>query len=244
MTTFTTQKFTCKHCNHRMFTYELGSYHVYSSESYSDGYVDYDPPISFNTHILICSNCMSPLWRSDLVYEEVDYDSEDDTLDQSKDIYDLKLNKGMNLSYNIASYYSDIIVDGFADNVDKEVLLRIEMWHLLNNNYRYGSPSILDFIFRGKFKFAYLLFKQRNKNNKEDKLNLDLFIKNINRLIEIFKPENDEEKLLLAEMYREIGNFSGSKAILKEIKELDNTKAYKIIRKAIKRRSKRVTKLN
>ncbi len=244
MTTFITQNFTCQHCNHNMYTYELGSYHVYDSEAYSDGYVDYDPPISFNSHILICSNCMLPLWRSELVDDEVDYNSTDSEREQSMDVYDLPLSKKLNFSNNIANYYLGIIKDGFADSIDKEILLRIEIWHLLNNNYRFGSPSVFSYILQGKFKIALRLFKEGNRNSEEDNLNKKLFTTNLKRLIEIYKPENDEEELFLAEMNRECGNFKRAKSILKKISNFEQNKSYRIIKKAIKLRKSRVIKLN
>ncbi|NQU31762.1 MAG: hypothetical protein HQ521_00870 [Bacteroidetes bacterium] len=243
MTTFRTQILTCNHCEHRMFTYELGSYHVHSSEVYTDGYIDYNPPISFNPHVLICSNCLMPMWREDVKFEDMDNNISEDELDQSKDVFDLELSK-LNYDYNIAKYYSELIKDGFANTVSREITLRMEIWHLLNNNYRFAHPNILTLVIHGNFKRAVHLYKNLNQNKLEDRLTADLFKKNIIRLIDIFKPEDEEEKLLLAEMYRENRNYQKSRVLLKEIKHLTKTRAYRVINSAAKRRKSRVIKVN
>ena len=240
MTTFITQSFTCPKCNHHMYNYELGSYYVHNSECYSDGYVDYDPPVSLNSYFLICSNCMSPLWRDDIVF---DYDSPVDDLPKSMDVYDLPLSRKLNYAFNVAKYYSDIIKDGFTNTVDKEVKLRIEMWHLLNNRNRYGATGIFQHLLNGRFRIARMLYKERKQQKQEDLVSLSLFKENLDRLISIFKPINEDEILTKAEMYRENRNFKESLSLLKEVDELSNSKAYRVIKRAAKRRNSRVTKL-
>ena len=49
---------------------------------------------------------------------------------------------------------------------------------------------------------------------------------------------------MLAEMYREIGDFSKALLVLHGIKYIDNKNAYKKIEKATKRKISRVFKIN
>lgn len=243
MTTFSTQIFACNHCNYKMCTYELSSYHVYSSESYSDGYTDYNPPVYFNKEIVICSNCKKEMWRDDIEFKE-GYYKDAEGLESSKDVYDLPLSKEINHTYNIAEYYSGLIKNGFANTSDREIKLRLEIWHLLNNNYRYGRISILGLLLKRNFRYASIRFKERNLQSKYDKLALQLFKENLKRLIAIFDTTNDEDILLLAEMYRENRNFKLAKSTLLRAKDLSSSKPYKKILREIRLRRSKVIKLN
>ncbi len=71
-------------------------------------------------------------------------------------------------------------------------ILRIELWRTLNDRIRYNKESNI-----------------KNESN--------LFKSNLTRLIEIFKPEI-EEQLLLVEMHRELGEFDKALLLLESIK--------------------------
>jgi hypothetical protein len=244
MTTFSTQYFTCNHCKHAMFQYELASYHVYSSEVYSDGYVDYNPPVSFNPLIIICSKCRKPLWYEDLNYTESLSDAEKENADKSCDVYDLPISRELNFNYKLAEYYTELIGDGFVTSNDKEIKLRIEIWHLLNNDKRFGTMSWFIQLIHGRFHIANTLLKGWKKKKLELIMANKLFRRNLNKLCAIYQSENDEDRLLLAEMFRESREFGKAKSILKELVDLVGTNAYKKILKATKYRKSRVIKLN
>lgn len=243
MTTFSTQIFSCIHCNQRMIIYELTSYHIYSSQLYSDGYCDNNPPTPSTKSVVFCTSCEKEMWKDDLVYEEPDYDIHED-LPVCKDVYDLPLSREENYLFNIAQYYSELIRKGFADTTKREILLRFEIWQLLNNNRRHRSLSLLVLLFTGRFHLLKRRFKDRNSTRKNNRQIMSLFNENLIKLIEIFVPENDDDKLMKAEMCRELGRFHTAKKILKSLKNLKNTKAYKKILKETQWRRTRVVKLN
>ncbi len=243
MTTFSTQIFPCKVCNNRMYTYGLTSYTVYSSEAFTDGYVDCNPPIMLNPLILICNSCSVPMWYEDIEFEE-NLSGNTDDLPKCMDVQDLPISKENNYIYNIAKYYTDLINDGFADSIEKEVKLRIETWYLLNNSYRYGTRGLFSFIKHGNLRLLKIYFKERKQNKYNGRLIKSLFKENLTILISIFKPENEQDTLLLVEMYRESGRFNEARNLLSSIKELSDTKPYKVIKRAIFYRRSRVTKLS
>ncbi len=241
MTTFSTQIFSCPHCNKRMYTYELSSYHVYSSEVYSDGYVDNNPPVSLNKQIVICHYCHREIWREDISFEE-SYSTND--LPKCKDVYDLPIGKDLNSNHSISTYYLKLIENGFANTKDREIHLRTEIWHLLNNTYRYGGHSVLHQLLLGRYKYALHRFKQRKQFRKESIEARILLKENLKNLIKIYIPENDDDWLWVAEMQREIGNFRQASSSLRKIATSPKSDAYKLIKKKIFLRQSKVFKLN
>jgi len=205
---------------------------------YSDGFCDSDPPIPKSQNIVICTKCNKEMWRDDINFREPDM-GEQEELDNSLDVFDLPISRELNYSYNIADYYSGLIEKGFANTVDREIKLRIEIWHLLNNNYRYGNISAFRFLIKGMFRAAEIRFRERKERKELNRIAKKLFKDNLQKLICIFVPQDDDEKLFLAEMYRELGDFSNVKKVLKQIDKLNNSDTYqKIVRETKWRRSK------
>ncbi len=94
------------------------------------------------------------------------------------------------------------------------------------------------------FKVAMIHFRERNEKKENDKIAKKLFIDNLQKLINIFTVENDDDRLLLAEMYRELGDFKSAKKTLKQIKELIDTKSFRKIYWETKWRRAKVVKLD
>ena len=96
-------------------------------------------------------------------------------------------------------FFDELSATKFAKNNEKEIYLRIILWHELNDIVRYNIPVKLKIL------------EEREH----------LLRDNLIHLIKIFNPSYEEEKLLLAEMYRELGEFDFAQTILEAIKEQD-----------------------
>lgn len=239
MTTFSTRVLQCPNCENKMYTYQLNSYTVFKSTVYSDGKIISNPPVMHDKRILICSECKKPFWTEDALLEGEDYDFNNDELPNANDIHDLPFAFDTDFSIRLAKYYSDLLNQGFANSVDREVYLRIELWQLLNNNIRNKSTNKIRNLIKGIVKES----KTKNNTTKKTDNTIKLFYINLKKLIKLYEPNNDNELLLLVEMHRELGNFSEASLVLKKIEDIDNNVAYKEISRAIKIKNPEVFKI-
>jgi len=189
---------TCPSCAKYVRTLEILSYHIFESVLFSDGKADTTPIIPNISRILICPICNKEFWKDDA----------QQIIDDNIDIYNIRsvLTPGDLFSVRNSEdllgksrYYSKLIKEKFAKNNEKEIYLRIILWHELNDIVRYNIPVKLKIL------------EEREH----------LLRDNLIHLIKIFNPSYEEEKLLLAEMYRELGEFDFAQTILEDIKEQD-----------------------
>ncbi len=233
MTTFRPSILQCPNCKANMFTFELTSFTVHSSIVYSDGKVDNSSSLS-DKQILICNDCRKPMWRDDAILNDSDINYE--TLPEAKDVFDLPFAFDTNRSNKLAFYYTDLLNDDFADTSEKEIYLRIKIWHLLNNSSRNTKQ-------RGSIKEIIDKNISSELKNSDEKSTKFLFDKNLEHLTKIYKPDCDEQQLLYAEMFRELGDFNEAKLQLNKINNLYNNSAYKQIAKMIKTKKSNVIKI-
>ncbi len=247
MTTIAIRSLSCPFCQHEMTSYEIMSYHVYSSETYSDGFVENNPPMLSNSNILICSDCHKPFWRSDIKmkdpHEEGISNDKLDGLPKVMDIFDLSFAKDEDFSISMCIYYQQLLDSGFANTEEREFELRMKLWHQINNEFRYFPSSWIDALLQNELSLYIKRNKRRpRKHDKEAEIR-PLFRSNLKQLLSIFKAESEEDYLLRSEIYRELGDFKRAKKQLKMIKELKNTKTYKKIKRAIVLRRTSVFKI-
>lgn len=239
MTTFRTLYLTCPNCSCQIYNYELGSYLVLNSTVFSDGKTEYSPLILFDEEILICSNCKKEFWKEDALINDNINNFNEDNLPKAMDIYDLHFALDSIFPFKFANYYKQLLNNGFANTKKREILLRIKLWHLLNDKIR-NSSDICDLFFKGEFiKFISQLKSKYSKASLPKNIKI-LFKENLHKLIEIYKPTNDDEQLMLAEMHREIENFSEATSILNEIEDQKNNKTLRQIANAIKKKKTKV----
>ncbi len=220
-----------------MSSYELTSYTVHNSVVYSDGKVVSNSPGMLNKLILICSECYAAFWKDDAVLEDDNLNNSYGEFPEAKDFHDLPFAFDSDYSIKLATYLSELLEKGFANTVEREVYLRIKLWHLLNNSSRSDTGKIYSKLFKERKEFK---INRDELSQKSD----TLFKDNLNRLINIYKPENDDELLMLAEMHRELGKFDQALLLLDEIENISNNNAYKKIKVASKRKQYRVFKIN
>lgn len=217
MTTFHPKILQCPNCAVKMYTFDLMSYTIHKSVVYSDGKIEHSNSLSSDKQILICCDCHKPMWKNDAFIENSDVSY--NQLPEAKDVYDLPFVFDDDFSDKLALYFSDLLQNGFANTSEKEIYLRIKIWHLLNNKYR-------------------------NQETDTSNTSQPLFVANLQSLIKIYKPDCDEQQLLLAEMYREIGNFEEANLQLTKINDPNVNSAYKQILKFNSNKKSNVFKIS
>ncbi len=244
MTTFSQIILECPNCHGRSQAYETMSYHIHSSVVFSDGKVESTPPTPFNERILICPECDKPFWREDAKVKNLLDEDENNNLVQTKDIHDLPFTFENDVSEKMLNYYLDLLETGFATSTEKEVFLRLEIWHLFNNKIRNKPRSIFSSLKKFDFKYTIRSIENHKKARIEFNKNKEQFDINLNKLISIFKPEFNEQKLLLAEMYRELGKYNKAVSLLNEFDDKEKSLIYSEILKACKGKRKEVFRIN
>ncbi len=247
MTTIALQTVVCPLCQNKMSAYELTSYHTYSATSYSDGYTENNPPIPFNQKVNWCAYCDKPFWRADAqvidpYLEDHNSNTKSEDWPSVKDAHDLPFRLESDLNNRLAIYYNELLESGFADTIHKEVGLRIEIWHIINHNYRYRQYGFTKLLVKGRFReFLYRLKRSLPEVTLTTKIK-HLFNNNLEKLAAILHPQTADEYLMLAEIYRELGEYKKAKQQLREF-EITENKVTSSIRKAIRWRRKRVFEL-
>jgi len=160
------------------------------------------------------------------------------------DVHDLPFAFENDFSLKLAKYYAELLEENFATTRDREVYLRNKIWQLLNNKIRNRPNSFFYNLKNFTYKYAVRNIGRKKKNKLEFEKHLDFFNENLKRLISIFEATGDEQKLLLAEMYRELGDFENAKNTIDEITELKNDSCLKQIHNKIINKNHYVFKIN
>jgi predicted RNA-binding Zn-ribbon protein involved in translation (DUF1610 family) len=107
-------------------------------------------------------------------------------------------------------------------NKDEERYIRNKVWLAFNSKMRGDIPE------------DALIFKKDEKT---------LYESNCKRLIKLYNMANIDEKLIIAELHRNLGSFSESIEILKTIKLKDYIWIKKLLIKECEKKNKKVIKL-
>lgn len=218
MTTLRIQHIICPHCENKMYTIGVMSYTIRNSEVFSDGKVICNPPRPSEKNILICSECYEAFWKDDAQIDNEKPEYLLDNLPEANSINDLFPGFDSDHKLKRITYFFELLKKGFANTEKREVFLRIELWQSINDTVRYKKELI--------------------QNNL-----IDIFKNNLLRLVEIYKPRVENEKLLLVEMHRELGQFDKASELLKKtIWAIDNF-AFLQIKYAIQNKKTTVIKL-
>lgn len=220
MTLLDTAILTCPECAKYVQTIEVLSFHIFESVVFSDGKADTTPIMPNTSRILICPECRKEFWLEDAKQVL----NEDLNLEKIKHIVhpsDLFSVKNSDDLLGLANYYQQLLDNNFAKNRQNESYLRVKLWHELNDIVRYNIPVKLKIL------------EEREKMNEVNLVNL----------VKIFNPVYVEEKLMQAEMYRELGEFDFAIELLNEINDdfVDDKKLQLL--SACKKKNKQVFKL-
>jgi len=214
MTTFRQVVLVCPHCKTKLSGFDLMSYTVYQSTQYPDGKVETKPWQNRDTEIAICPECNKVFWRSDAIIESEDYPDEE--LPSVGDVHDLPFRMQDDSKEQLIHFYNNLLNKGFANTVDRKIYLRLRIWWGINDFKRYRKPLFIELLKSRTIKRARFILKNRKELNKRFINFKPLFKENLEKLIAIYVPENPNESILLAEMYRQLGNESKAKKITSE----------------------------
>ena len=235
MTTFNLVMLKCPRCGALMTTYDLMSYTVHRSESWSDGKTGAGMPASKN--ILICAVCREVFWTDDArLPEDPDWPA-DDSVASALDLYDLEWKFDDGSDEKTIDFYNNLLDNGFADEDVKEYYVRTRIWWSINNLIRHLST------WKSARNLGMLrkIIKHRRKTKALFKHYSALFDKNLDRLIFLLIKSADVDMLYLANMYRERGDFNKAKEILEKVE--DKSKTWTKIKKKVERKDRMVIRL-
>jgi hypothetical protein len=218
-----------------MRDFELMSYTVHSSTTYSDGFCEDGIPKMKD--ISICANCSQAFWREDAkLSNELDYEAMEE-LEGAMDMMDLPWRFDDDRQEKKIIFYKDLLEDDFADNELKETYLRTRLWWSINDLIRHLSGwrnarnlKQLRYILKHR-KESLRLFKKYEGLSKE----------NLNRLIFLYIKGGEVDLLYLADMYREKSDFNKAMEILLKVDQKGGV--YNQMKHKIRRKNCRVFQL-
>ena len=177
----------CPHCEYKYKTRIIGSFNMFVSKRYSDGFIEGSWP-TFMPKIVKCVNekCSQFFNVNDAkIIAKIDKEEQFNWEDAFYLTgYELKMEQ-----------ITEALETDFGMELNTEIFLRNRIHEILNHGYRKNPKSIL---------------------SEKDK---DLFYSNMQRLIDLNTESiSSGEKIHLAELYREAGDFDACIKILSEIK--------------------------
>ena len=110
-----------------------------------------------------------------------------------------------NISSNEIDFIKTAFRSGLANTTEKEILLRIKLWHTINHIMRkYHSQGLFKKIKQKLFETAEYKDSLKQYNTYSS-----LKLNNLIRLVNLLKLDKNEDTnyLLFAEIYRELGDF-------------------------------------
>ncbi len=111
-----------------------------------------------------------------------------------------------NMSSKEIGFIKDSLRSGLAKTAEKEIVLRIKLWHAINHILRkYDSQGIIKIIKQRFFESNDIKDSQKQYN-----ASISMKLNNLVRLANLLKLDKIENTnfLLFAEIYRELGDFS------------------------------------
>lgn len=239
MTTFFPVILVCPYCKQQMYEYQLASVTIYKSILYSDSKTETEPFITSNNSIKSCPTCINFFWQEDAVLPvENPYDLVD-TLPKVVDIANFLFKMDGDFQVDLIKFYEKLLKQGFANNSEKKYYLRIRLWWAINDLLR--NQVSFNKIFR-ELLVEHRIFdfiKNRVQQKKLFKSFNKLFRENIEQLILLVNPADEDANFLLAEMHREIGQFRKAKRYINKVYKINHAVSKKM-KKAIFFRKKHV----
>lgn len=175
----------CPICDNLIAVANLHGFFGDSSNDYSDGYNSRIHSSESNS-ISKCSNCDSIYLKADAVFVG-SYGSDIATLENKEDIpkpwKDAKITKSLDIYDHFLALETNVV-----KKLDDEYSVRHAILWLFNDRVRNGKNYTESELFK----------------SKTDKA---LWTKNNLRLIDILDDSNNKERLLKAELYRNLGEF-------------------------------------
>jgi hypothetical protein len=145
-----------------------------------------------------CHSCNAFFWIQENSFGEIAELSEFKNLGNSWSLD--------NISSKEIDFIKDALRSGLANTFEKEIIIRIKLWHTINHIIRKNES-------KGLFKKIKQRFLETSDFKESQKLYNSYFslkLNNLIRLSNLLKQDKNENTnyLLFAEIYRELGDFS------------------------------------
>ncbi len=238
MTTFQTIHLICPLCKQAMGHYDLASFHVFGSTVYSDGKVEQQGNFFEDKAFIVCPHCMEAFWREDAKEQPIDFDKDREEMLFSKSAWDLGFAKKEDFPVGFILYYNELLEKGFANTPEREIHLRMMLWHSINDIIRYQIPlfkAIDAYALKKPGFFIKSRWYMKRTFRRFSKLHYD----NLLRLSQLYDPPTEDDLLLKVEMFREMGLRSQALKLLKSLR-ITPEKHYRKIKRATRFFKKRV----
>jgi len=229
VTTFNAIELICPLCKQSMGHYELMSYHIHSSTVFSDGKVEHNASFLEDKSMLVCPHCHEVFWRDDALEKEIHYEEDQKELPFSMSVLDLEPARRGDYPEGLIAFYNQLLSSGFANNDHRELYLRMLLWRTINDLIRYQKP-LWKTIDRDVLQRPLFFIKNRWQSNRTFHQNADLHHENLTRLVTLFQPIEQNDMLLKAEMYREMGNRKQALNVLNSLNSNQGSHIRKIRR--------------
>lgn len=228
MTTFHLNVLKCPHCSQMMTSYDLTSYTVHEADYWSDGKTGFGVP-SLNK-IGICPSCDKEFWKEDSRMD-MDRGEIEEELPDCKEADDPGWHFEAEGKLREIKYYSDLIEKGFGTTDEKELYLRIRLRWALNDLVRYMP------LYRHARNLGMLteIHRRRREARKIFALYEERRTENLERLIYLYIKSGEVDLIVLAEMYRESGNFGKALEVLNRSQEKEKT--YRKLKRLIRNKN-------
>ncbi len=236
--TFHYKYYKCPHCGKRLFMQKMRSGNTFGIINYSDG--SWIAPMYYvSPFISKCKECRNFFWTDEL--EEINIpnlnfntwgieldseisipilNSENRLVRHAEYIYKLKFDREIaKIPFLEINEYFQAIKKGLGETIDKEILLRREIWWTYNTRIRNNKK---------------LFTSEKDETRWAD---------NVKKLIEILDDSTINNKLMIAELYRNLGSFETSINILNTINNEELNWIKYILIEECKKNNKLVVRL-
>jgi hypothetical protein len=195
MTSYVFELKKCTNCESEFISNSLLSSNTSGAVFYTDGYMS-GPMYSEDIYIVKCPKCNSYIWKSSL--PTVKHISESEFFrNQGDDNFGSLFNDRIDFKYLLAK--------PIWTNTEQEKYVRIRACWSYNNKYRtdkfkYIPPAIESYYRENPDATKFLITTEQERNLK--------------RILELFDSKNEHERLMMAEIHRELGNFNQCTSLL------------------------------
>lgn len=234
MTTFCNFYFQCPNCNATLQGKKLRPTAVKSNVLYSDGKMITNGLLSEKQQVVRCPSCAFIFWLSPNCIPVSDAETNNYISSQTDDMsmaayaYSTWYQFGCNPFKTegikaLINHYLNLLIELKPFSAEQEIYLRQQLLWACNDLVRYNAVNKIKSLFVNLFYFMGW-HNCRIEAIKRHIMFLKLkpvYVFNLKRLIELMRSSKEKpmEKELLAELYREKGNFIKAKETLQQINQ-------------------------
>jgi hypothetical protein len=216
MTSYIFELKKCLDCQEEFLTISVRSCNTIDAVYYTDGYIS-GPMYDEGSYIVHCPKCKSYHFESNL--DTVKRISESD---YSRSNYGNEPFKN-SITLQHFKHFEHLLSNPIWKNAEQEQFIRIRAWWACNNEYRKNFKSRNPIVEEG--------LNENGLPQSTEFLIAPEHKKNLMRIIELLDFRLEEDRLLMAEIYRELGNFDKSISLL----DFDFSECLKVYVSTIKK---------